>query len=204
MKRRNFIRRGTVGGMSVALGSTAAILGCTDADRSSRQDTPQTSDSARNVRTDWQGTVLQADEGKFIVSGRRRAPMNVKIDSAQIPGVAMSMLVSEVGPGLTIPIHRHRNEDEIIFIHTGQGIVTMGNRRVPSSAGAMLYAPRGVWHGVENTGADTLTWCAIWSPAGFEQYFLEAASLISRPGAPPTREEMDKLAVRYGMEFRGD
>lgn len=114
----------------------------------------------------------------------------------------MSMLVSEVEPGTGIPVHLRRNEDELIFIHTGSGIVILGERRIPSSAGAMLYAPKGVWHGVENTVSDVLTWCATWSPPGFEQYFKEAGT---RPGdrAPaPSPEEATAIALRYRMVFR--
>jgi quercetin dioxygenase-like cupin family protein len=128
--------------------------------------------------------------------------MRIKVDSRAVPGTPMSMLVSEVPPGQMIPVHRHRNEDEIIFLHTGEGIVTLGDRRVQSSAGAMLYAPKGVWHGVENTGDATITWCAIWSPAGFEQYFKELAALYARAGDPTTPEETAALARKYGMDFR--
>ena len=84
--------------------------------------------------------------------------MRIKIDSTKAEGATMSMVVSEVAPGANIPIHFHRQEDELIFIHTGSGLVTLGDRQVPSSTGAVLYAPRGVWHGIENTGSATLTW----------------------------------------------
>src|SRR5262245_52450053 len=91
----------------------------------------------------WQGVVLQSDEGQFLVSGRRRAPMRIKVNSKSARGATMSMLMSEVAPGASIPIHLHRNEDELIFIHSGEGIVTLGDERVPSRAGAVLYAPKG-------------------------------------------------------------
>jgi hypothetical protein len=64
----------------------------------------------------------------------------------------------------------------------------------------MLYAPRGIWHGVENTSDTMLTWCAIWSPGGFEQYFLEVAALLE--AGEPAQEQLDALADRYGMTFR--
>jgi mannose-6-phosphate isomerase-like protein (cupin superfamily) len=150
----------------------------------------------------WPGAVVQAAEGEHLVSGRRRAPMRIKVDSRVAKGAAMSMLVSEVAPGANIPVHLHKNEDELIFIHTGSGIITLGDQRVPSQAGAMLYAPKGVWHGVENTGADTLTWCAIYSPPGFEQYFIEVGvpAGSGKPGPPP--DVVARLANKYGMVFR--
>ncbi len=150
----------------------------------------------------WTGAVLQANEGQHLVAGRRRAPMRIKVDSTKAVGATMSMVISEVSPGASIPIHLHRNEDELIFIHTGTGIVTLGDRQVPSSTGAVLYAPKGVWHGIQNTGADVLTWCAIWSPPGFEQYFRETGVPPDFAGAGPTSAQIAESARKHGMVFR--
>jgi mannose-6-phosphate isomerase-like protein (cupin superfamily) len=152
--------------------------------------------------TPWRGTVLQLNEGEHLISGRRRAPMRIKIDSTRAAGARMSMVISEVAPGAAIPIHRHRNEDELIFIHTGQGAVTLGDARVDSKAGAMLYAPKGVWHGIENTGSETLTWCAVFSPPGFEQFFREVGVPPDGSVAPPSADQVTAIGLKYGMEFK--
>jgi mannose-6-phosphate isomerase-like protein (cupin superfamily) len=117
-------------------------------------------------------------------------------------GATMSMVISEVSPGANIPIHLHRNEDELIFIHTGTGIVTLGDGQVPSSAGAVLYAPKGIWHGIENTGSDVLTWCAIWSPPGFEQFFRETGVPPGVDGRYPTPAQIAASARKHGMVFK--
>lgn len=156
----------------------------------------------RAQSSSWPGAVLQANEGEPLVAGRRRAPMRIKVDSTKAAGATMSMVISEVAPGANIPVHLHRNEDELIFIHTGSGIVTLGDRQVPSTAGAVLYAPKGVWHGIENTGSDVLTWCAIWSPPGFEQYFRETGVAPNAVGAGPTPDQIAESARKYGMVFR--
>jgi mannose-6-phosphate isomerase-like protein (cupin superfamily) len=162
--------------------------------------------SARAVQSNqasrWPGAVLQANEGEHLVAGRRRAPMRIKIDSTKAVGATMSMVISEVSPGASIPIHLHRNEDELIFIHSGTGIVTLGDRKVPSSAGAVLYAPKGVWHGIENSGSVVLTWCATWSPPGFEQFFRETGVPAGFTGAGPTPDQIAESARKYGMVFR--
>jgi mannose-6-phosphate isomerase-like protein (cupin superfamily) len=128
--------------------------------------------------------------------------MRIKVDSTKAGGATMSMVVSEVAPGANIPIHLHQREDELIFIHTGNGLVTLGDRQVPSSAGAVLYAPKGVWHGIENTGSATITWCAIWSPPGFEQFFRETGVPPGFAGASPTPAQIAESARKYGMVFR--
>ena len=150
----------------------------------------------------WGGVVLQEDEGEALVSGRRRAPMRIKVDSARAPGVTMSMVMSEVAPGAAIPVHRHTHEDELIFIHAGQGVVTLGEHETPVAPGAMLYGPRGLWHGVKNTGSTTLIWCAIFSPAGFEQYFKEVGTAPGSSAAPPSPAQLAAAANKYGLVFR--
>jgi quercetin dioxygenase-like cupin family protein len=147
----------------------------------------------------WAGEVLQANEGEPLVAGRRRAPMRIKIDSTQAPGAKMSMVISEVAPGASIPIHLHRNEDELILIHTG---ITLGDRQVPSSTGAVLCAPKGVWHGIENIGSDLIEWCAIWSPPGFEQYFRETGVAPGHVGSGPTPAKIRECAEKYGMVYK--
>jgi mannose-6-phosphate isomerase-like protein (cupin superfamily) len=128
--------------------------------------------------------------------------MRIKVDSSKAFGATMSMVVSEVAPGASIPIHLHRNEDELIFIHTGSGIITLGDRQAPASSGAVLYAPKGVWHGVENTGPDVIKWCAIWSPPGFEQYFRETGVAPDHVGPGPTPAQIRESARKYGMVFK--
>jgi mannose-6-phosphate isomerase-like protein (cupin superfamily) len=161
---------------------------------------PQAVETAQSAP--WTGAVLQSDEGEHLVAGRRRAPMRIKVDSTKAVGATMSMVMSEVSPGASIPVHLHRNEDELIFIHTGTGIVTLGEREIPSTTGAVLYAPKGVWHGVQNTGADVLTWCAIWSPPGFEQYFRETGVSPDFTGVGPTSAQITESARKYGMVFK--
>jgi len=146
--------------------------------------------------------VLGEDEGELLISGRRRAPMRLKIDSASAKGVSMSMVVSEVPPGTAIPVHRHHNEDELIFIHAGEGVLTVGARTRRVSAGAMLYGPRGIWHGIENRGTETLVWCAIFTPAGFEQFFKEVGVAPGREHELPSADRVTAIAARYGLEFR--
>lgn len=193
MERRDFMVRGTAAATVLATGPLTLMAGACQ---------PYRIEQPTSSAGDWGGTVLQADEGERLLSGRRQGLMHIKVDTARTPGVAMSMVISEVPPGGAIPVHLHQREDEIIFLHSGSGVVTLGDARIPSTVGAMLYAPRGVWHGIENTGPDVITWCAIWSPSGFEQYFKETGSPPADGGPPPSAETIAAAAGKYGMVFR--
>ena len=55
--------------------------------------------------------------------------MRIKVDSTKAAAIFTGMKTSS-------------------FSSHWEGFVTLGEERVPSSAGAMLYAPKGVWHGL--------------------------------------------------------
>lgn len=138
-------------------------------------------------------------DGELVYVGRD--PVRIKI-SPETTG-RFAMITQEVSPGTVIPIHAHDREDEIIFIQSGTGEATIGDRSVPLAAGSTLYVPQGTWHGGRNTGRDTLMWIAIYSPSGFEGYFREIGrrSLDEKP-RPRTPEERIALDARYAIRYR--
>lgn len=117
-------------------------------------------------------------------------------DSQQTPGVRMSMVSEDLPPGAEIEVHLHEREDEIIFIRTGRGMATLGDREVPVAAGATICAPQGVWHGLRNTGDSTLGMNAIYSPPGFEQAFKDSL----RPNR--TQAEIQANRKKHGIVYR--
>lgn len=198
--RREFLKRSAFA--AVSSGALFTSAACSRGDAAAESRAGSADQGGPEAAGSWPGVVLQADEGESLVSGRRRAPMRIKVDSRVAHGATMSMLVSEVAPGASIPVHHHTYEDEIIFIHAGRGMLTFGDATIPCGPGAMLYAPKGVWHGIENTGVDTIAWCAIYSPPGLEQYFREVGVPPDRMAEAPTPEEARAAATRYGLVFR--
>jgi hypothetical protein len=65
------------------------------------------------------GIVVHEDEGEHIITGRRKVPMTMKISKKQqgIDNISFSM--ENVSPGRKMRIHKHLNNDELIFIHKG-------------------------------------------------------------------------------------
>ncbi|MEP7116940.1 MAG: hypothetical protein ABI880_05130 [Acidobacteriota bacterium] len=55
---------------------------------------------------------------------------------------------------------------------------------------------KGVWHGLRNTGADTLGMSAVYSPPGFEQSFKDSL----RPNRTPA--EMAANRKQHGIVYR--
>jgi quercetin dioxygenase-like cupin family protein len=145
--------------------------------------------------------ALGAADGELVYVGRD--PVRIKLSPAGAKG-RFAMITQDVSPGTTIPVHAHDNEDEVIFIQSGQGEATLDDKAIALAAGSTLFVPQGTWHGGRNTGTDTLRWIALYSPSGFEGYFRE----IGRPApdAPPrsrTAEEREGMDRQYGIRYRG-
>lgn len=143
------------------------------------------------------GAIIGAREGQLIPPTPDGRQVTVKVDSESMPGVRMSVITEDLPPKSAIRVHLHRREDEIILIRTGSGVATLGDREVAVSAGAIVYVPQGVWHGLRNDGTDTLGMSAIYSPPGFEQAFKDR---LRRPNR--TAAEAEESRARHGIVYR--
>lgn len=144
--------------------------------------------------------ALHASDGELVYVGGTRDPVRVKLAAADT--ATFGCIAQEMAPGSIIPVHLHENEDELIFIQGGEGEARLGDARIPIRAGSLLFVPRGTWHAGQNTGTSVMHWLAIYSPSGFEGYFLEIGSR-TKDGAPPrlTMEQMQALDQKYGIRY---
>jgi mannose-6-phosphate isomerase-like protein (cupin superfamily) len=145
----------------------------------------------------WTGAILHTGDGQLIPPTPDGRKVTVKVDSQVTPGVRMSMITEDLPPNSEIKVHLHQREDEIIFIRMGSGVATLGDREIPVAAGATVYVPQGVWHGLRNNGQDTLGMSATYSPPGFEQAFKER---LLRPNRTPAEIEADRK--KHGIVYR--
>ena len=59
-------------------------------------------------------------------------------------------------PGQTQSAHAHGDQDKFYFVLEGEGEFTVGDEKQNAGAGAVVWAPAGVDHGVTNAGAHRL------------------------------------------------
>lgn len=71
-------------------------------------------------------------------------------------------------PGAKHDRHRHHNCDEFFVVMKGRGVVYTadGKGEEPAEEGDVLYAPRGTWHGFNNTSQSDVVLVWGWSGAG--------------------------------------
>jgi mannose-6-phosphate isomerase-like protein (cupin superfamily) len=148
------------------------------------------------------GIVVRESEGVHILSGRRKVPITVKISKARNGVDAISFCMEEMTPGRKMRIHKHLVNDELIFIHKGQGTMTLDEEHIEVKTGDVVFVPRGVWHGLDNTGNENLLMAFQYTPAGFEEYFIENGTPVGMPPKEKTEAEYAITEKKYGMVYR--
>ena len=151
---------------------------------------------------DSQGFVVSAKEQETWLIAGRQAPVTIVVDKKNRGVQSASFCYEDIRPGDLIPVHKHLREVEIIFIQKGSGVFTLGDKEFAVEEGGAAFVPKGVWHGLRNTGAETLRMMFSFSPSGFDGYFREI-------GVPPgvawkekTPEEFAAIDKKYGVVYK--
>jgi quercetin dioxygenase-like cupin family protein len=151
--------------------------------------------------SDFEGLVVNENDGEAFRLRDGRAVVKIKISKRQ--GVtSMSVLTSSVPTSDAIHVHKHLNEDEIFFIRQGSGLFTLGDKEHSVSAGSIIFIPKGIWHGLKNTGTEEITTVFGYSPAGFEDFFRELGTAKDKPFVEKSADERKAIAKKWGMVYK--
>jgi quercetin dioxygenase-like cupin family protein len=90
----------------------------------------------------------------------------------------------EAGPGARIPEHQHEESDEIVYVVSGRGTMTVAGQSLPVTPGDAVHLPRRVPHTFEVT--ERLVAIQCYAPAGPEQRFITAPARL--PGTEAGQE----------------
>ena len=148
------------------------------------------------------GIIVREAEGIHILTGRRKIPIHIKISKTNNGVNAVSFCTEDMTPGRKMRVHKHLNNDELIFIHKGEGTLTLGESINQVKTGDVVFIPRGVWHGLDNTSEQDLQMVFQYTPAGFEQYFIENGTPVGMPAKVKTEEEYAATEKKYGMVYQ--
>jgi len=151
------------------------------------------------------GLFIGPSEGKDLtnpIGGR----MVVK-DRDEATGGAYSIHDNTIPPGSPGPRpHLHRRHEETFYVLEGELTVRVGTRRISAPTGSFVVIPRGVVHQPSNPGAEPTRVLLIFSPAGMDRFFEEAAEgRMPLAGPPPTDPDvigkLEAFTEKYGYEF---
>ncbi|WP_085833925.1 cupin domain-containing protein [Clostridium merdae] len=57
-------------------------------------------------------------------------------------------------PGQTTPDHKHSNIDEVFYVISGEGTITIEGEEILVKEKDIIFSPNGETHGFNNTGSD--------------------------------------------------
>jgi quercetin dioxygenase-like cupin family protein len=148
------------------------------------------SDTISNVRlvSNGQGKRLNVlgDSQRILLTGEDTAGNYALVENYNSPGVS-------------IPLHLHRNEDETFYVVAGEVDFQINGEIVRASAGTTVYLPRNAPHSFTVVGSEPAKMLMMLMPAGLEKYFEELSRLPSEE--PPDMEKVFEISARYGIEF---
>ena len=122
-----------------------------------------------------------------------------------------SLLESVAGPGNTVPLHRH-DEDEVFTVLEGELTLTVGDETIVLGPQSSAVAARSVPHRYVVTSEADTRWLVLTAPGRFDAFVDE----LSRPAetnvvppahdGPPAPEELERLvavAAKHGIGILG-
>jgi len=183
--RRKFLQAGVTGVASVFFGTLPKI------------------GFSQSASGNDKGLIVREAEGIHILT-RRKVPITIKISKTKNGIDGISFCTEDMTPGRKMRIHKHLNNDELIFIHKGEGTLTLDEQLVEVKTGDVVFVPRDTWHGLDNTGNENLLMAFQYSPAGFEEYFIENGTPAGMPDKVRTEEEYAATEKKYGMVYKDE
>ena len=128
-----------------------------------------------------------------------------KLDANQT-GDRFSVVEQRIPPGLlAAPLHVHGNEDEFTYVLEGTLGAILGEEVAVLTPGTWMLKPRGEWHALWNAGVSLCRVVDVISPAGFENYFRELATVFEEAdGGRGGLERFAAVNERYGVEMDFD
>jgi quercetin dioxygenase-like cupin family protein len=91
---------------------------------------------------------------------------------------------AEIGTGA--PRHLHPEDEELILVLSGQGLLEVDGENEALDAGDTVVLPPGVWHGFVNTGDFTLHTLAVFSSARPAVVYASDPHTTREIGAAPS------------------
>jgi mannose-6-phosphate isomerase-like protein (cupin superfamily) len=150
------------------------------------------------------GLILQPSEGEARLQRPPPAgvqglstPFLIKVDPKNGNSPDLVMLYRDIEPGKAIAPHHHPSMGEILFVHRGSGVASLGSRDAPVTAGTTIYISPNARVSLRNTGAEPLTTVAIFPQPGFEDYIRDVSVPAGTPAPPLTAEELSAIRKKH-------
>lgn len=118
--------------------------------------------------------------------------------AAEQTGGAFSMVEFVVAPRALVPPHVHENKNEVSYVTEGELGFMLGDEDISAPAGTTVMRPARIPHALWNASHAPARMVEVYSPGGFERYFLELARAFAGD-EPPRMSELEELGRRFDV-----
>ena len=94
-------------------------------------------------------------------------------------------------------LHSHPAHEEGFYVVSGALGMQHGDEKLVALPGAYVLIPRDMPHAFWNAGDEPCVFVGVFSPAGFENLFIERDALLKQ-GLTRASPEIEALRMRYG------
>lgn len=149
------------------------------------------------------GMVLKAEDGEvWFIGNTRKAEVIIKVAKSDRYVPEMSLLTEKIPVGDAIPMHKHANEEEFLFVQKGQIEIYLDDETQEGNAGDLIYVPRNTWHGFKNNGKEEVVLFFGYSPAGFEAYFRAIGTKSMEEELGFTSQDWERTNKKFGVVYK--
>lgn len=111
---------------------------------------------------------------------------------------AFTLIEQNNQPGVGIPLHAHKNEDEIFHVLEGSVEMTIAGKTTVLESGDLIFCPRGIPHSWKIVGDVSAKAILSIYPSGLENMFEELSKL---PPGPPDLNLVAQICGKYDVSF---
>lgn len=124
-------------------------------------------------------------------------PVIIKVDGANGGSSQLFMGYEDIPVGEAILPHHHPHADEILFVHRGRGVATLGDRHAEVAAGSTIYVPHGTRVTLRNTGTEPITFAFVFADPTMSSYFRDGTVPEGEPAPPMTAVDVAARRARH-------
>lgn len=99
----------------------------------------------------------------------------IMIDPTKTDTKNFAMGITEMSGNSKIAAHAHDNEEEILFIYEGKGLIEIEGKKYSLEKGVAVFVPVGCRHSFINAQKEKLCWVWVFSPPGYEKLIKQKA-----------------------------
>jgi len=123
--------------------------------------------------------IIRNREQSSVINTRHGSEIRPLIDRTSSPITQCSLAEETLPPGHSVTPHHHRQIEEVYYVVSGRGVMTVGREQHEVGPGDAIFIPRLHRHTLKNTGDEPMRLLLVCGPAFFyEDEILEDESSI--------------------------